>query len=230
MTNVSVFSVFLGIQRQARFEVFVTTHRRYSFSLYRTARRRRGISIGSRFVSGSRRGSAHRGSPSRRRAARATRRATVSRLRRCQSAGLSSPARAARRCSISTAESRHARASRNPSPVRNNPTERHIRSRTAAMSKGLGLLRFAARWGFSLSPPRSSRNPSAGFRSLLATASRAGPCIATPARAPNTSPSSSELLARRLAPWTPVQAVSPAANRPGIDVRPHSSVSTPPMK
>ena len=41
-----------------------------------------------------------------------------------------------------------------------------------------------------------------------------------PARAPNTSPSSSELLARRLAPWTPVHATSPAANSPGIDVRP----------
>ena len=39
--------------------------------------------------------------------------------------------------------------------------------------------------------------------------------IASAARAPNTSPSSSELLASRLAPCTPVQATSPAANRPG---------------
>ena len=37
--------------------------------------------------------------------------------------------------------------------------------------------------------------------------------------APKTSPSSSELLASRLAPWTPVPATSPAAYRPGI-VRP----------
>ena len=38
--------------------------------------------------------------------------------------------------------------------------------------------------------------------------------IAPAARAPNTSPSSSELLASRLAPWTPVHATSPAANSP----------------
>ena len=44
--------------------------------------------------------------------------------------------------------------------------------------------------------------------------------MASAARAPNTSPSSSELLARRLAPWTPVQAASPAAKRPAIDVPP----------
>ena len=50
-----------------------------------------------------------------------------------------------------------------------------------------------------------------------------------PARRPKTRPSSSELLARRLAPWTPVQATSPAANSPGTDVRPSRSVSTPPM-
>ena len=34
--------------------------------------------------------------------------------------------------------------------------------------------------------------------------------IASAARAPNTSPSRSELLARRFAPWTPLQATSPA--------------------
>ena len=55
------------------------------------------------------------------------------------------------------------------------------------------------------------------------------PAIASAARAPNTSPSSSELLASRLAPCTPVQATSPAANRPETDVRPSRSVSTPPM-
>ena len=46
------------------------------------------------------------------------------------------------------------------------------------------------------------------------------PASPPPARAPNTSPSSSELLARRLAPCTPVQATSPAANRLSTDVRP----------
>ncbi len=39
--------------------------------------------------------------------------------------------------------------------------------------------------------------------------------MAIAARAPKTSPSSSELLARRLAPCTRVHATSPAANRPG---------------
>lgn len=34
--------------------------------------------------------------------------------------------------------------------------------------------------------------------------------IAFPALAPKTTPSSNELLARRFAPWTPVQAASPA--------------------
>ena len=57
----------------------------------------------------------------------------------------------------------------------------------------------------------------------------AGLVIARPARAPNTSPSSSELLARRFAPCTRVHATSPAANRPGTDVRPSRSVSTPPI-
>src|SRR4029079_12950822 len=55
-------------------------------------------------------------------------------------------------------------------------------------------------------------------------------CMARPARRPNNSPSSNELLASRLAPCTPVQATSPAANKPGSDVRPSRSVSTPPMK
>ena len=46
-----------------------------------------------------------------------------------------------------------------------------------------------------------------------------GSVIACAARAPKTSPSSSELLASRLAPWTPVQATSPAANSRGTEVR-----------
>ncbi len=43
-----------------------------------------------------------------------------------------------------------------------------------------------------------------------------------------TSASSSELLASRLAPWRPVIAISPAANRLGTLVRPCRSVHTPP--
>ena len=66
---------------------------------------------------------------------------------------------------------------------------------------------------------RGHRSRSTRRRSQLRRAPRRV-CIAAAARAPNTSPSSSELLARRLAPWTPVQATSPAANSPGIDVRP----------
>ena len=49
------------------------------------------------------------------------------------------------------------------------------------------------------------------------------------ARAPNTSASSSELEASRLAPWTPVQATSPTAQSPSRVVRPSRSVRTPPM-
>ena len=48
------------------------------------------------------------------------------------------------------------------------------------------------------------------------------------ARAANTRPSSSELLARRLAPCRPVHATSPAANRPGMLVSPHSPVCAQP--
>ena len=40
-------------------------------------------------------------------------------------------------------------------------------------------------------------------------------------------PSSSEFDASRLAPWTPVQAVSPAAHKPGRVVAPSRSVRTP---
>src|SRR5438046_2050725 len=54
-------------------------------------------------------------------------------------------------------------------------------------------------------------------------------CMALPARAPKTTPSSSELLAKRLAPCTPLQAASPAANNPGRLVRPSRSVRTPPI-
>ena len=68
----------------------------------------------------------------------------------------------------------------------------------------------------SVSRRRSASRAPAGSRALAS--------IARPARPPNTRPSSSELLARRFAPWTPVQATSPAAKSPGSDVRPSRSV------
>ena len=49
----------------------------------------------------------------------------------------------------------------------------------------------------------------------MAPRTACGRRMAAAARAPNTSPSSSELLASRLAPCTPVQATSPAANSLG---------------
>ena len=52
---------------------------------------------------------------------------------------------------------------------------------------------------------------------------------ASTTRAPKTIPSSNEFEARRLAPWTPVQATSPAAQSPGRVVAPSRSVSTPPQ-
>ena len=64
----------------------------------------------------------------------------------------------------------------------------------------------AADTRLALSPSRAA---SADRSTVAGDASR------RPARAPNTSPSSSELLASRLAPWTPVHATSPAANSPG---------------
>ena len=51
-----------------------------------------------------------------------------------------------------------------------------------------------------------------------------------PLRCPKTRPSSRELEPRRLAPWTLVQAASPAARRPGTLVRPWESVEIPPME
>ena len=56
------------------------------------------------------------------------------------------------------------------------------------------------------------------------------PRNASTARRPKTSPSSSELLASRLAPCAPVHATSPAAYSPGTEVRPRRSVDTPPIQ
>src|SRR5215218_340203 len=53
---------------------------------------------------------------------------------------------------------------------------------------------------------------------------------ASPALAPNTSPSSSEFDARRFAPCTPVQLTSPAAYSPATVLRPQRSVRIPPMQ
>src|ERR1700741_1844837 len=53
--------------------------------------------------------------------------------------------------------------------------------------------------------------------------------MAIPARAPKTRPSRRELLASRLAPCTPVAAVSPAAYKPDTEVLPQRSALTPPI-
>ncbi|MCY1463736.1 hypothetical protein D9M71_816750 [compost metagenome] len=50
------------------------------------------------------------------------------------------------------------------------------------------------------------------------SAPRAYLAAETPARLPNTLMSSSELVPRRLEPWTETQATSPAAKRPGMMV------------
>ena len=52
--------------------------------------------------------------------------------------------------------------------------------------------------------------------------------MASTTRGPKTMPSSSELEARRLAPWTPVQVTSPAPQRPARDEAPSRSVTMPP--
>ena len=64
---------------------------------------------------------------------------------------------------------------------------------------------------------------------------RAGPAdssatAVSPVRRPKTSPSSRLLLARRFAPCTPLQAVSPQARSPGRLVRPARSQRTPPIE
>ena len=139
-----------------------------------------------------------------------------------------STARTARRRRPRRARDRFARALRACGTARR---DRHIRSRIGvsgrrhgARGSVAGRLRLGCSSAASSVQPREPRI-AIGF----SAAARGGCCIATAARAPNTSPSSSELLASRFAPWTPVQATSPAANRPGSEVRPHSSVSTPPM-
>ena len=99
----------------------------------------------------------------------------------------------------------------------NGPDQR-IRDRAA------GRRRPTSGYGRRLRSGGASGSGATGPGAGIDAASRVGParnpacavcCIAPAARAPNTSPSSSELLARRLAPCTPVQATSPAAYSPG---------------
>ena len=113
-----------------------------------------------------------------------------------------------------------ASAARSPARSRNRPT--------CAPHQRLRLSRGDCR---SQSPVLPVGDPASGRRPLGCHAARRRrlPASRVPARAPNTSPSSSELLARRLAPCTPVHATSPAANSPGIVVRPSRSVCTPPI-
>ncbi len=79
----------------------------------------------------------------------------------------------------------------------------------------------------------STRSPVPSRRAAI-TPVASGPSapawMASARRAPNTMPSSSELEASRLAPWTPVQATSPAAHSPGSAVAPDRSVTTPPER
>ena len=77
------------------------------------------------------------------------------------------------------------------------------------------LQRHAGRWS-ATAPP--SRGASAVGR--LAPAPAGPPAMSAAIRRANTSPSSSEFDASRFAPCTPVQATSPQAYRPGIEVRP----------
>ena len=164
---------------------------------------------------------------SRRSAARAISRATVSRLNRRQSSTSAGVAGRSRRARPRRRASSGATASRSPSRVRNRPADRHIRSRIAVGLRSCGLTRLRR------SPRRGSQSSSLEPRPrrdrLAAAPPRGGCCIASPRgrrrpalRAASCSPGGWR-RGRRCRPS------SPAANRPGSDVRPHSSVSTPPI-
>src|SRR5271165_4264330 len=76
-------------------------------------------------------------------------------------------------------------------------------------------------------PPKGRDDPPA---MPVGSASGGRPRPSAPAiRSAKTRPSSSELEASRLAPWTPVHAASPQAYSPGTLVRPNRSVRTPPL-
>ena len=82
--------------------------------------------------------------------------------------------------------------------------------------------------GEPAAPPARCRPSRIGASTPVAVGPSPPARIVSASRAPKTMPSSNELEASRLAPWTPVQATSPAAHRPGSAVAPHRSVSTPP--
>ena len=104
---------------------------------------------------------------------------------------------------------RKASASARPSAWRSTPTRVVI---TSCMPR---------RRSPAISP--SGRSSAAG-----SAHARSSPGSTSAIRREKTRPSSSELEASRLAPWTPEHATSPVAYSPGTDERPHRSVATPP--
>ena len=135
-------------------------------------------------------------------AAVATRRATVARLRGARRGPARRPASRLER------GERVAQAVRRRAPGRPRPT--------SAPRSSASTARGGAGEPASSGAARQRPVPCAGRRRCGSASPQAG---ARP-RAPKTSASSSELLARRLAPCTPVQATSPAAQRPGSDRAP----------
>src|SRR5258706_15549843 len=122
-------------------------------------------------------------------------------------------------------------ASANSFPLRRIPTSFHITSRifVRVAQAGDG---FVVAFGGSLSAAEEFPGSGAGLPGSAAPlrfTTGASSIIACPARAPKTSPSSRELLAKRLAPCTPVAAVSPAAYRPAREGPPQRFVFTPPI-
>ena len=118
-------------------------------------------------------------------------------------------------------------------PVRSIPTFFHIALRKllrtsvkSSSPKSLGRISLTIGTGAG----RAGPNP-AGSTPLPGCTRAPFPFISAqvaPAISPNTNPSSSELLASRFAPCSPVLATSPAAYNPGTSVRPCASVRTPP--
>ena len=101
------------------------------------------------------------------------------------------------------------------------PTLRHIRSRRFSFPRSGTVVHTMARFA----------SPARVLPSLSSDASYSGalPSVASTSLRENTSVSSSELLASRLAPWTAAQAASPQAYRPSTLVRPHVSIRMPPI-
>src|SRR5260370_42267456 len=105
------------------------------------------------------------------------------------------------------------------------PTPRHIKLRIF-VSVGQAGDGFDDAFGGSFCAAEELPGCGAGLPGSAAPlrfSTGASSIIGCPARAPKTNPSSRELLASRLAPGTPVAALSPAAYRPGSAVRPRRS-------